>query len=386
MTPAEIRRTSLRLDDRRWRSRLRLRGDAAAPGLGSDDVPTMEVDGDLVRQRYRYFSADTDLLGHFMRSPSPEILRAAAAKWSDQLVRADHTASVQALIGQTLSDAEWVDGAPGGVEGTIEFDRVLNPTVVRGIERGLLGAVSSVVDVTWVPSHEGMDEDTFWERLGEVVDGEVVTRVIDSIDGVYGVDVVDFGADPQAHRMQSAGSAPAQEYDMMDRIRERLDLAASVTDDETMEVLEARLTEAEADHEWGQTAADLCAMLAVEVMDPAALVAAVTRTVAAAAKVDALTAEVESLRSQVPSPVDEALAAGRIAPAQADALRRAYEAAPDAVTEYLAGLADGTAVPLGRQAPVEAPTVQVTARQRAIADTLGVPVEDLIAEMDRRNK
>ena len=356
-----LRSESVALGDGCYRSRIRLRGAAsAAPEQGQGTVVS---DGDLVTARYRYLSADTDLEGHYMRSPSADVLAAAAPMWRGLMVRADHSQSVTALAGQTLGDAEYVPGEPGGVEGTIELDRQLSSVVARGVERGILRAVSSVIDLTWRPSHEDLSEDAFWSALGQERDGRVVTRVMASVDRVLGVDIVDFGADPHAQQLASRGPAP-QEDRMRDYLVERLGLSADATDDAVREALADRLA----------ARADVDAARA----DLAAKIAEVER---ASALAEALQAEIASLRSRVPHPVDVALSEGRISAAQVVGLRKMHAAAPRACEEYLAGLPAGGAVPLGRLTAPAAEAPAYTPEQLAASKKHDVPVEKIAARM-----
>ncbi len=325
------------------------------PVEGSDG----SLDGDLFTARFRFLSADTDLAGHYMRSPSADALKAAAPLWGGVLVRADHTRSIQALAGRTLS-AEWADGDPGGIEGEIELDAKLNHVVARGVQRGLLVAVSSVLTVAWEQSHPELSDDEFWEQLGEVVDGETVTRVATRVVDVAGVDVVDFGADPHAQRLQAvlpgALSPPTEEDEMRDHLMAALQLPSPATD----VVITATLTEALAAQALLQTAqaqvADLSGQLAT----------------------------VKAELHEQTNPIPAALEDGRITPVQAEALKPIWAAAPDNLVAYLEAITPGAGVPLGKITGDTVPEAIYTEAQLLAAKTLGLEPEVIAAEMKRR--
>jgi len=326
---------------------------APHPAEGSDGF----LDGDLFTARFRFLSADTDLAGHHMRSPSADALKAAAPLWGGVLVRADHTRSIQALAGRTLS-AEWADGDPGGIEGDIELDAKLNPIVARGVQRGLLGAVSTVMSVAWEQSHLELSADDFWAQIGEDVDGETVTRVMTRVLSVAGVDVVDFGADPHAQRLQAQPGAelpPSEDDEMRDHLLASLELDAD-TDDEA---IKAKLAEALA----------APALLALSQGEVATLTAQLS--------------EAQATIREHSNPIPAALEDGRITPVQAEALQPIWAAAPDSLVEYLDALQPGAGVPLGKITGDEPPAATYTEAQLGAADKLGIPVERLAKEQDR---
>ncbi len=402
MKTAQIRAEALPLGGGRYRSRVQARGTllprpAAAKKVlaQADETPLVaDDDGDLLTRRFRFFSADTDLAGHYMRSPGTEALTSAAEQWGGLLVRADHTRSVEALVGQTLPDAAYVEGEPGGVEGTIEFDRQLNATIARGVERGILTAVSSVVDLTWEQSHPDMDEDRFWALLGEEYDGRQVTRQALEILAVDGVDVVDVGADPHAVALRR-GDVPdtashKETGTMLTHLRTRLGLAATATEAEITAKLELALAIPAETVAWADTGRQLRVLMQMPTATAADLQTAAIALITQAAKLPALEAELVALRAKLPNAVDVALSEGRITPAQVEQLKALHQAAPEGTELYLASLPENGAVPLGRQtsdssAPAGAVGgVAISAEALAAAKRHGLEAGDVQAEMDRR--
>jgi hypothetical protein len=111
----------------------------------------------------------------------------------------DHSLDARAICGR-LTSAAWEDSTdiPTGTNAIAEFPRSVDPQAAALAEAGMIPATS----IWWQPdmemSHPEMDFDEFWDRQGEIVDGQQVCWLpVDLQDaGVIHHALVWAGADP----------------------------------------------------------------------------------------------------------------------------------------------------------------------------------------------
>ena len=408
LTPAveRLRAESVDLGGGCYRSSLRLRaprvdGGAAVVSLAAgedepeDEAPTVE-DPDLLRVRFRFFSADTDLQGHMLRSPSAEVLQAKAGLWSSKMARADHTDSIRDLIGQTGA-AAWHDsrgeGDPGGIEGAIDFDRRLAGNVAIGLERGWLTDVSSVVEVEWAPSHPDMDPMMFWLMLGEPgPDGRTVTRQITDVTAVHGVDVVDAGADPHAQRVDARAATetdtnqgkppaiPLKEDHMDPRTLSALGLPPETSDDDVI----ARCTEASAALSALDGIFDSFSLTGDERNPDQVRAKAIAQSADFVPRAEFAALQAQLVEASVVDMIDSAVRLAKITAAEKPFWLGQARKDLSAVKAHLDSKATGSAVPLGVDAPPaktdsDPVTVTLSATEQAMVDDHGLTAEIVIA-------
>ena len=367
-----------------------------APEAPAEDAPPTVDDPDIFRSRFRFFSADTDLLGHDLRSPSAEVLQRRAGLWSHKIVRADHTDSVRDLIGQT-GTAEWHDGRaegdPGGVEGFIDFDRRLAGNVAIGLERAWLTDVSSVVEVDWEPSHPDLEPFTFWLLLGEEgPDGRTVTRQITDVRAVHGVDVVDTGADPHAQRVDASAlqnnprgepptTNPRGGNDMdLTRINEALGLPV----ESSIDIVLTAAAVAKADREALAGIYSSFSLTGDQCKPENVRAKALAQTADFVPRSEFAALQAQLRQSEVTGYIDSVIRLGKITPADRDFWAAAADKDLQAVRAHLDAKPKGSAVPLGVDAPpaktdAEPSSVQLTATEQYMVDSLGLKPESIIA-------
>lgn len=102
---------------------------------------------------------------------------------------------------------------PAGIEGPILIDKVLEPRLVRKMSGPLpsVKSVSVTVFFNWEASHEFESEWDFYEKLGTIVDGEMVTRIATKITDYAETSLVWLGADPYAGLLDEKGDAQVRD-------------------------------------------------------------------------------------------------------------------------------------------------------------------------------
>jgi|GEM_PF-2931567 len=238
--PARIR--SLFIDGQRAHARLRLpiRGrafdrqvrspadgltsviltaDPPAGGLG-DLEPTEE---DLVSFTFRLLSAaylgsggyhlDFSREGVLERSLAlfrePE--EEGSARQDPLVVVRDHSFSIEDRIG-LVRNARWSPVNPDyglphpGIDAELHINWKLAGEVVRRLlhDPPLLDACSVSLSFGWEKSHPGLEDQQFWQHLGEEVDGSAVRVIVTEIFSVEHVGLIFAGADSSARRIGSS--------------------------------------------------------------------------------------------------------------------------------------------------------------------------------------
>jgi hypothetical protein len=90
---------------------------------------------------------------------------------------------------------------PAGINGIFKIDAKTNPKLARNIMLGAVKSNSVTVLFDWEPSHEFEDEWRFFDAIGSVIDGEMVTRKVTKIYDFYETSLVWLGADPFAKKL-----------------------------------------------------------------------------------------------------------------------------------------------------------------------------------------
>jgi hypothetical protein len=190
----------------------------AAAAVGGE----VNSSAEFLERRYRFLDADIKLrpsCGYFPCNViiPADVLRAAIGLWAPRpdpvsgqqhlVVYTDHETSARNWCGKVLG-SEWIDaanGLPPAVGGPVQFDRVAEPKVARGVETGVLRAVSTAWTMTWRKSHPELDDYEFREAmwLDLEKDGRPVCQIAEKIEEVYELSVVWAGASPYARQIES---------------------------------------------------------------------------------------------------------------------------------------------------------------------------------------
>lgn len=145
---------------------------------------------------------------------TPEVLKKAAKLLTHKPVYVNHELEVGNIVGVNgdisfVGKSKAADGTqiPEGLEGAIWLDARLQKDLCRKLTSYPVPQIQSVsvtVTYNWVPSHEfqGRDgEPDDWEfemRIGTLVDGKMVRRIVTEITDFYETSFVFLGADPFA--------------------------------------------------------------------------------------------------------------------------------------------------------------------------------------------
>ncbi len=202
---------------------------ADPPAGGLNDLEPSE--GDLVSFTFRLLSAaylgsggyhlDFSREGVLERSLAlfmePE--EEGSARQDPLVVVRDHSFSIEDRIGLVRnargSPANPDYGLPHpGIDAELHIDWKLAGDVVRRLlhDPPLLDACSVSLGFGWEKSHPGLEDQQFWQRLGEEVEGSVVRVIVTEILSVEHVGLVFAGADPSARR-KPAAAEPAEALD-----------------------------------------------------------------------------------------------------------------------------------------------------------------------------
>lgn len=158
---------------------------------------------DFIEVTYRALSA-TVLADRAIDFSNTKMLKRAVRLLKGQTVFKDHETSVNNWVGRVL-DSVWDEetkGIPPGINAVLKLDAVKDPMAVRGVSQGIIHSASVTVSFEWKPSHAAlMDNGTFFERLGEDVDGDVVRIIVTHIEKFLELSLVWQGADAFAKKL-----------------------------------------------------------------------------------------------------------------------------------------------------------------------------------------
>lgn len=153
---------------------------------------------------------------------SDKVLKAAAQLLTYKPVYVNHELETSNIVGvngkiEFVSGYTAPDGTriPGGLEGPIWIDGLLHQDLTRKLSAHPIPHIQSVsVSVTynWEPSHEFTNRDgqpdewEFENRIGTMVDGKMVRRMVTEIIDFYETSLVFLGADPYAKILDEKGN------------------------------------------------------------------------------------------------------------------------------------------------------------------------------------
>lgn len=147
---------------------------------------------------------------------SEKVLKEAAHLLSNKPVYVNHEMETGNIVGVNgeISYVGKKDGVPGGLEGAIWIDGKLHTDLTRKLTAYPVPHIQSVsvtVSYEWEPSHtftntDGDDDEWLFERrIGTMVDGKMVRRVVTKILDFYETSLVWLGADPYAKILDESG-------------------------------------------------------------------------------------------------------------------------------------------------------------------------------------
>lgn len=180
----------------------------------SDLVPDPD---DFMLFPFRLISATTLGAGTWKATDftNAKVLKDSVSMLSNKPAYLNHrlvTGEEIGIIGETKWSEAFIapDGTrvPAGIDGPYVIDSKLYPELCRKLNSPMSPIQSSSVTVVfdWEASHEFENENDFYWHLGEVVNGEMVRRVVTNINDYIESSLVYLGADPYAKKKDGAGN------------------------------------------------------------------------------------------------------------------------------------------------------------------------------------
>lgn len=175
-----------------------------------EDLPTdtKAMPEDFVEVTYRALSA-TVLADRPVDFSNEAVLKKGTKLLLNQTVYKDHETSVDNWVGKVIETAWDKDtkGIPPGINAKLRLDSVKDPMIVRGVLQGALHSASVTVSFEWEPSHkELMEAGSFFQHLGEEIDGELVRIVVTRLEKFWEISLVWNGADQFAKQIDDDGN------------------------------------------------------------------------------------------------------------------------------------------------------------------------------------
>lgn len=189
--------------------------DSSVEALPQAHTPAEE---DFIDVTYRALSASmlADRPVDFSNEP---MLKRATKLLDGQTVFKDHQTSVDNWVGRVAAtnwDTE-TKGIPPGINAVLRLDTIKDPMAVRGVLQGALHSASVTVSFEWKPSHPKLMEDnTFFQNLGEQVDGQTVRVIVTKIEKFWEISLVWQGADAFAKQIGEDGKPVQQAAELDD--------------------------------------------------------------------------------------------------------------------------------------------------------------------------
>ncbi len=199
---------------------------------------------DFVEVTYRALSAAV-LADRPIDFSNEKVLKRATRLLKSQTVFKDHDTSVDNWVGQ-VEDSLWDDqtkGIPPGINAILKLDIIKDPMTVRGVLQGIIHSASVTVSFEWKPSHpQLMDDGTFFEKMGEEIDGDLVRIIVTKIERFLEISLVWQGADEYAKQIGPKGRPVGQslETDPQHEIGQ-LSYNSQISKEEEMEELKRLL-------------------------------------------------------------------------------------------------------------------------------------------------
>lgn len=186
---------------------------ALRPGDAPEAIQTNPEDIYLVP--FRLLSATVVGAGSWKATFFPEnVLRESMPLLLNKPIYRNHWMDPDYWLG-TVREVSWTQSynqgnimVPSGIDGLLAIDTStqMNADLAKGINNGAVRSNSVTVEFEWEPSHDFEFEWQFWETLGTMVDGRMVTRVVTRILDYHETSIVGLGADPFAKQIGEDGN------------------------------------------------------------------------------------------------------------------------------------------------------------------------------------
>ena len=158
-----------------------------------------EEDDRYIYPRFRAISKII-IPGYNLNFTLGDVLKKSTPLIEGQTVYPDHNTSVEKWLGVVMA-SQWTEGMPPGIDILLRIDKLHNPKIADGLKSNPPAIHSGSIGVrfNWAKSHP--DLETFWEMLGEEVNGRIVSIDVTEITRYDEFSLVYQGGDPNAkHR------------------------------------------------------------------------------------------------------------------------------------------------------------------------------------------
>lgn len=184
------------------------------------EMPEVPTDDDYAFFPFRHLSKTTVGAGSFQATDFAKgnVLRDAVPLLSRVPAYTNHMIWVGNEIG-VVGEAEWQnkttntkgEDIPAGINAPFVIDRKLYPNLVRKLNSlygSPIDSASVTVGFIWEPSHDFEHPEDFYWHLGEVLEDNMVRRIVSSIEGFEESSLVWSGADPYAKYLDNKKLVP----------------------------------------------------------------------------------------------------------------------------------------------------------------------------------
>ena len=178
----------------------------------SDLIPKPE---DFVKVPFRLISCTVVGAGTWKATDFSDavLLKASMTKLPTKPLFFDHDQDIMNWVG-LIDSVSWSESftapdgtkVPAGIDGILAIDAKTNPKLARGVLMGAIFSDSVTVVFDWIPSHKGMSDSAFFEKIGTVVDGHMVCRKVTAIYDYHETSLCWLGADPFAKMYDDKGN------------------------------------------------------------------------------------------------------------------------------------------------------------------------------------
>lgn len=166
---------------------------------------------DIVRVPFRALSA-TIVAGGTWRATdfsNEKVLKDAIPLLVGKPAYQDHSQWGNSFIG-SIETGTWgkkQENFPAGINVVYQIDGKNNPKLAAGLlmEPPAIHSNSVTVEFEWVPSHDFETENEFYNNVGKIINGKMVTRVVTKILNFYESSILWMGADPYAKMLDKDG-------------------------------------------------------------------------------------------------------------------------------------------------------------------------------------
>lgn len=185
-----------------------------------EDLPPVPSNEDYVYFPFRHISATTVGAGSFQATDLSKgnILKKSTPMLEGLPAYTNHMIHVGYEVG-VVGETSWQgkktnskgNTIPAGINAPFIIDRKLYPSLVRKLSSPMgspIDSASVTIFYGWEPSHDFERPEDFYWHLGEMIDGDMVRRVVEEVFAYEESSFVWRGADPYAKMLDNNDMVP----------------------------------------------------------------------------------------------------------------------------------------------------------------------------------